>query len=125
MLLTILEALILLPKDKYEKTTVLTIISITKTKILHKTKLFFCNNNLYTYYWANSNSSIERTAIMIQNHLKFHVYSCFTYSSSAIALDLFFKSNIKLHIISVYLFSTDSTKYNLTQNTVITEFCKQ
>ena len=97
----------------------ISIASITETKISHKTKLSFCNNNLYTYYWANSNSSIKGTAIMIQNHLKPHVYSCLTHHSGAIALDLFFKSNIKLHVISVYLSSTDSTKRNLTQNTVI------
>ena len=97
----------------------ISIASITETKISHNKKLSFCNNNLYTYYWANSDSSIEGTAIMIRNHLKPHVHSCYTHSGGAIALDLFFKSNIKLRIISVYLSSTDSTRRNLTQNTVI------
>src|SRR5947209_181734 len=57
---------------------------------------------------------------MIRNHLKPHVHSCYTHPGGAIALDLFFKSNIKLRIISVYLSSTDSSKRNSTQDTVIT-----
>ena len=56
---------------------------------------------------------------MICNHLKPHVHSCLIHPGRAIALDFFFKSNIKLRIISVYLSSTDSTKRNDTQNTVI------
>ena len=62
---------------------------------------------------------MEGTTIMVRNHLKPHVHSCLTHPGGAIALDLFFKSNIKLRIISVYLSSTDSTRRNLTQNTVI------
>ena len=97
----------------------ISIASITETKISQKTKLSFCNNHLYTYYWANSDSSMEGAAIMVRNHLKPHIHSCLTHPGGAIALDLFFKSNIKLRIISVYLSSTDSTRRNLTQNTVI------
>jgi len=56
---------------------------------------------------------------MIRNNFKPHVHSCLTHPGGAITLDLFFKSNIKLRIILVYLSSTDSTKRNDTQNTVI------
>ncbi|KAF0534297.1 hypothetical protein F8M41_010037 [Gigaspora margarita] len=35
----------------------ISIAYITETKISYKTKLSFCNNNLFTYYWANSDSS--------------------------------------------------------------------
>ena len=62
---------------------------------------------------------MEGAAIIIRNHLKPHVHSCHTHPGGAIALDLFFKSNIKLRIIFVYLSSTDATRRNLTQNTVI------
>ena len=110
----------LLPKGKSGKTTVLTTISqlhvLLKLKSHPKQNFSFCNNNLFTYYWANSESSIEGTAIMIRNHLKPHVHSCHTHSGGAIALDLFFKGNIKLRIISVYLLFTDSNKRNQTQN---------
>jgi len=97
----------------------ISIACITETKISHKTKLSFCNNNLYTYYWANADSSIEGAAIMIRNYLKPHVHSCLMHPGGAVALDLFFKSNIKLRVISVYLSSTDTIKRNNTQNTVI------
>src|SRR5260363_83286 len=97
----------------------ISIACITETKISHKTKLSFCNNNLYTYYWANADSSIEGAAIMIRNYLKPYVHSSYTHPGGAVALDLFFKSNIKLRIISVYLSSTDTIKRNNTQNTVI------
>src|SRR5260364_434112 len=56
---------------------------------------------------------------MIRHHLKPYVHSCFTHPDGAIALDLFFKSNIKLRIILVYLSSTDMTKRANTQNTII------
>ena len=79
----------------------ISIACITETKISSKTKLSFCNNNLFTYYWANSESSIEGTAIMIRNHLKPHVHSCHTYSGGAIALNLFFKSGKALYYISL------------------------
>jgi hypothetical protein len=88
----------------------ITIASITETKIADNTKLSFCNNNLFTYYWANSSNSAEGTAIMIRNYLKPHVHSCYTHLGGAIVLDLFFKSHTKLRIISVYLSSTDSNK---------------
>ena len=97
----------------------ISIACITETKISYKTKLSFYNNNQYTYYWANSESSIEGTAIMIRNHLKPHVHSCHTHLGGAVALDLFFKGNVKLRIISVYLSSTDMHRRNQTQNAVI------
>ena len=56
---------------------------------------------------------------MICNYLKPHVHNCQVHSGRAVAVDLFFKNNIKLRIISVYLSSTDSTKRNLTQDTII------
>src|SRR6185436_9662410 len=97
----------------------ISIASITETKISDKTNLFFCNNNFFTYYWSNSPTSIKNTAIMIRNNLKPHIYSIHTHSGGAIALDIFFQSNIKLRIILVYLSSTDMTTRNQTQNTVI------
>jgi hypothetical protein len=97
----------------------ISIASITETKISDKTNLFFCNNNFFTYYWSNSPTSIEGTAIMIRNNLKPHIHSIHTHPGGAIALDIFFRSNIKLRIISVYLSSTDMTTRNQTQNTVI------
>jgi endonuclease/exonuclease/phosphatase family metal-dependent hydrolase len=97
----------------------ITISGITETKIANKTNLFFCNSQHFTYYWANSETSAEGTAIMIKNYLKPHVHNCLTHPGGAIALDLFFKNEIKIRIISVYLSTTDSTKRNLTQNTVI------
>jgi len=57
---------------------------------------------------------------MIQKHLQPHIHNCQTHPGGAIALDLFFKSEIKLRIIAVYLSSTDMQKRNNTQNTVIT-----
>src|ERR1051325_12203486 len=54
----------------------ISIASITETKISNKTKLSFCNNNLYTYYWANFHNSMEGAAIMVHNHLKPHIHSC-------------------------------------------------
>ena len=56
---------------------------------------------------------------MIHNHLKPHIYSVYTHPGGAIALDIFFRSNVKLRIISVYLSSTDTAIRNQTQNTVI------
>jgi ribonuclease HI len=97
----------------------ISIASLTETKISNNTNLRFCNNNLFTYYWANSENSAEGTAIMIQNYLKPHVHSCTIHPGGAIALDFFFKGNIKLRIISVYLSSTDTSKRTLTQNKVI------
>jgi endonuclease/exonuclease/phosphatase family metal-dependent hydrolase len=97
----------------------ISIASLTETKISNNSNLRFCNNNFFTYYWANSESSAEGTAIMIQNHLKPHVHSCNIHPGGAIALDLFFKGSIKLHVISVYLSSTDITKRTHTQNKVI------
>jgi hypothetical protein len=97
----------------------ISISSITETKISNKTNLFFCNSQHYTYYWANSETSAEGTAIMIKNYLKPHVHNCLIHEGGAIALDLFFKNDIKLRIISVYLSSTDIIKRNNTQNTVI------
>ena len=68
----------------------ISIASITETKISNKTNLFFCNNNFFTYYWSNSPTSVEGTAIMIRNHLKPHVHSVYTHPGGAIALDIFF-----------------------------------
>jgi len=93
---------------------------ITETKIANSTNLQFYNNNIFTYFWANSESSAEGAAIMIQKHLQPHIHNCQTHPGGAIALDLFFKSEIKLRIIAVYLSSTDMQKRNNTQNTVIT-----
>ena len=56
---------------------------------------------------------------MIRNFLQPHIHNCLTHPGGAIAIDLFFKSNIKLRIISVYLSSTDMTKRTATQTTVI------
>jgi hypothetical protein len=97
----------------------ITLASITETKISNNTNLFFCNNNSFTYYWANSETSAEGTAIMIRNHLKPHIHSCYTHPGGAVAIDLFFKNNIKLRIISVYLSCTDTSRRNATQSTVI------
>ena len=57
---------------------------------------------------------------MIHKHLQPHIHNCQTHPGRAIALDLFFKSEIKLRIIAVYFSSTDMQKCNNTQNTVIT-----
>ena len=95
------------------------IACITETKIAGTTNLNFYNNNLFTFFWANSNSSAEGAAIMIRNHLTPHIHNCLTHPGGAIALDLFFKSDIKLRIIAVYLSSTDSQKRNETQYIVI------
>lgn len=56
---------------------------------------------------------------MIHNFLQPHIHNCLTHPGGAIAIDLFFKSNIKLHIILVYLSSMDMTKRTATQTTII------
>jgi hypothetical protein len=95
------------------------IACITETKIANTTNLHFCNNNQFTYFWANSENSAEGAAIMIRNYLQPHIHNCQTHPGGAIALDLFFKSEVKLRIIAVYLSSTDTHRRNKTQETVI------
>src|SRR6185295_10946134 len=57
-------------------------------------------------------------------HLQPHIHNCQTHPGGAIALDLFFKSDIKLRIIAVYLSSTDMQKRNNTHDDICSSSSK-